>query len=136
MFFLFSTSNNLLFFRFLTNIAKRFIFMMENSPILAVVVPCYKEEAVLHETHKRLSQLFDQMIQAGQICKSDIHFFCQLCQSNLSFCHHHIKIYYYRHNFLAFLKNVIRTIISPIKLSGDFPIYTPLLYQTQTRALC
>ncbi|WP_289144880.1 glycosyltransferase family 2 protein, partial [uncultured Bacteroides sp.] len=41
--------------------------MMENSPILAVVVPCYKEEAVLHETHKRLSQLFDQMIQAGQI---------------------------------------------------------------------
>ena len=29
--------------------------MMENSPILAVVVPCYKEEAVLHETHKPFS---------------------------------------------------------------------------------
>ena len=41
--------------------------MMENSPILAVVVPCYKEEAVLHETHKRLSQLFDRLIQARQI---------------------------------------------------------------------
>ena len=40
---------------------------MENSPILAVVVPCYKEEAVLHETHKRLSQLFDRLIQARQI---------------------------------------------------------------------
>ena len=25
---------------------------MEKSPVLAIVVPCYKEEAVLHETHK------------------------------------------------------------------------------------
>ena len=41
--------------------------MMEKSPILAVVVPCYKEEAVLHETHKRLSQLFDRLIQSRQI---------------------------------------------------------------------
>ena len=40
---------------------------MEKSPILAVVVPCYKEEAVLHETHKRLSQLFDRLIQSRQI---------------------------------------------------------------------
>ena len=41
--------------------------MMENSPILAVVVPCYKEEAVLHETHKRLSQLFDRLIHRARL---------------------------------------------------------------------
>lgn len=41
--------------------------MMETTPLLAVVVPCFQEEAVLHETHKRLSQLFDQLIQAGEI---------------------------------------------------------------------
>lgn len=36
---------------------------MENLPRLAVVVPCYKEEAVLHETHKRLAALFDRLIK-------------------------------------------------------------------------
>lgn len=40
---------------------------MENSPILAVVVPCYKEEEVLHETHKRLSLLLDRLVQSQQI---------------------------------------------------------------------
>lgn len=40
---------------------------MEKSPILAVVVPCYKEEAVLHETHKRLSALLDSLIANRQI---------------------------------------------------------------------
>lgn len=48
-------------------ILQKICFMMEKSPILAVVVPCYKEEAVLHETHKRLSQLFDRLIQSRQI---------------------------------------------------------------------
>ena len=48
--------------------------MMENSPILAVVVPCYKEEAVLHETHKRLSQLFDRLIQAGKFPRKAIYY--------------------------------------------------------------
>lgn len=48
-------------------ILQKDLFYDGNSPILAVVVPCYKEEAVLHETHKRLSQLFDRLIQARQI---------------------------------------------------------------------
>ncbi|MBQ8673416.1 MAG: glycosyltransferase family 2 protein [Bacteroides sp.] len=38
-----------------------------SSPLLAVVVPCYKEEAVLHETHIRLSLLFDRLITDGTI---------------------------------------------------------------------
>ena len=40
---------------------------MKEIPCLAIVVPCYKEEAVLHETHKRLSQLLDQLIEEMQI---------------------------------------------------------------------
>ncbi len=36
---------------------------MENR--LAIVVPCYNEEAVLAETTKRLSRLLDELI-AGQ----------------------------------------------------------------------
>lgn len=41
--------------------------MTEKPLLLAVVVPCFQEEAVLHETHKRLSQLFDQLVQNRQI---------------------------------------------------------------------
>ena len=33
----------------------------------AIVVPCYKEESVLHETHKRLSQLLDRLITEERI---------------------------------------------------------------------
>ena len=40
---------------------------MEKSPVLAIVVPCYKEEAVLHEAHKRLTQLLDLLIAKGNI---------------------------------------------------------------------
>ena len=40
---------------------------MKEIPCLAIVVRCYKEEAVLHETHKRLSQLLDQLIEEKQI---------------------------------------------------------------------
>ena len=40
---------------------------MEKSPVLAIVVPCYKEEAVLHETHKRLSLLLDKLIAERHI---------------------------------------------------------------------
>lgn len=40
---------------------------MKEIPCLAIVVPCYKEEAVLHETHKRLSLLLDQLIEEKQI---------------------------------------------------------------------
>lgn len=40
---------------------------MKEIPCLAIVVPCYKEEAVLHETHKRLSQLLDHLIEEKQI---------------------------------------------------------------------
>ncbi|WP_195669005.1 glycosyltransferase family 2 protein [Bacteroides intestinalis] len=40
---------------------------MKEAPVLAIVVPCYKEEAVLHETHKRLSQLLDRLTTEGRI---------------------------------------------------------------------
>lgn len=40
---------------------------MEKSPVLAIVVPCYKEEAVLCETHKRLTQLLDRLTAEGRI---------------------------------------------------------------------
>lgn len=39
----------------------------ENSLILAVVVPCYKEEDALPETHKRLSILLDRLINEQHI---------------------------------------------------------------------
>mgnify|MGYP001358107219 FL=1 len=40
---------------------------MKEAPVLAIVVPCYKEEAVLHETHKRLSQLLDRLATKERI---------------------------------------------------------------------
>lgn len=40
---------------------------MKEAPVLAIVVPCYKEEAVLHETHKRLSQLLDRLTTERRI---------------------------------------------------------------------
>lgn len=40
---------------------------MKEAPVLAIVVPCYKEEDVLHETHKRLSQLLDRLTTEGRI---------------------------------------------------------------------
>lgn len=40
---------------------------MKKTPILAVVVPCYKEEPVLADTTKRLSTILNQMIEDEQI---------------------------------------------------------------------
>lgn len=40
---------------------------MKEAPVLAIIVPCYKEEAVLHETHKRLSQLLDRLATEERI---------------------------------------------------------------------
>lgn len=40
---------------------------MKEAPVLAIVVPCYKEESVLHETHKRLSQLLNRLITEERI---------------------------------------------------------------------
>lgn len=40
---------------------------MKEAPVLAIVVPCYKEESVLHETHKRLSQLLDRLATEERI---------------------------------------------------------------------
>lgn len=40
---------------------------MKEAPVLAIVVPCYKEESVLRETHKRLSQLLDRLITEERI---------------------------------------------------------------------
>lgn len=34
---------------------------------MAIVVPCYKEEAVLHETHRRLSALLDNLVSGKRI---------------------------------------------------------------------
>ena len=42
-----------------------------NLPILAIVVPCYNEEAVLAETIGRLSNLMDQMIHEQEIISPD-----------------------------------------------------------------
>ena len=36
-------------------------------PRLAIVVPCYKEEEVLPETHRQLSTLLEEMTQTGEI---------------------------------------------------------------------
>lgn len=33
-----------------------------NEPILTIVVPCYNEELVLHETTKRLSEVLEELI--------------------------------------------------------------------------
>ena len=35
--------------------------------VLAIVVPCFNEEAVLHETTKRLSELLDRLVQQGDV---------------------------------------------------------------------
>ena len=35
--------------------------------VLAVVVPCYNEEAVLHETTRRLTELLDRLAQQGAV---------------------------------------------------------------------
>ena len=49
--------------------------MMEKAPILYVVVPCYNEEEVLHETAKRLKQVLAQMTVKEKISeKSKILF--------------------------------------------------------------
>lgn len=40
---------------------------MNELPRLAIVVPCYKEEAVLHETHRRLSLLMDRLTAEQRI---------------------------------------------------------------------
>lgn len=40
---------------------------MKETPTLAIVVPCYKEEAVLHETHRRLSTLLDNLVSGKRI---------------------------------------------------------------------
>lgn len=42
-----------------------------NLPLLAIVVPCYNEEAVLAETIGRLSNLMDQMIHEQEIISPD-----------------------------------------------------------------
>lgn len=36
-------------------------------PVYSVIVPCYNEEAVLHETHKRLTQVLSQMGESYEI---------------------------------------------------------------------
>lgn len=40
---------------------------MNPRPLLAIVVPCYKEEAVLPETNRRLTALLEQLVDEGRI---------------------------------------------------------------------
>ena len=42
---------------------------MENPEILYMVVPCYNEEAVLHETSKQLKEKYESLISRGLISK-------------------------------------------------------------------
>lgn len=42
---------------------------MDNGVNLYVVVPCYNEEAVLHETSSRMLELFEKMTADGLICE-------------------------------------------------------------------
>lgn len=46
-----------------------------NKPIIAIVVPCYNEEPVLHETAKQLNQLIDSLIKNNQISQSSFIYF-------------------------------------------------------------
>lgn len=41
--------------------------MMNTLPILAVVVPCYKEEPVLAETTRRLTAILQEMMDTKEI---------------------------------------------------------------------
>ncbi|SDC17317.1 Glycosyltransferase involved in cell wall bisynthesis [Paenibacillus sp. UNCCL117] len=42
------------------------------APFLTVVVPCYNEESVLHETTARLAAVFDRLVQEQRIAPSSI----------------------------------------------------------------
>ncbi len=42
---------------------------MSQYPKLTIVVPCYNEEAVLHETMKQLSGVLESLIQSKLIAK-------------------------------------------------------------------
>jgi polyisoprenyl-phosphate glycosyltransferase len=45
------------------------------APLLSIVVPCYNEEAVLADTHARLTALRDRLVRAGRISpRSEIVF--------------------------------------------------------------
>ena len=45
------------------------------QPRLSIVVPCYNEEQVLPETHNRLTELLDHMIEGGKITDdSEVYF--------------------------------------------------------------
>jgi polyisoprenyl-phosphate glycosyltransferase len=37
------------------------------APVLGIVVPCYNEEAILHQTHGEISALLKRMIDSGKI---------------------------------------------------------------------
>ena len=39
----------------------------KKGDVLAVVVPCYNEEAVLHETTRRLTELLDRLRAQGDV---------------------------------------------------------------------
>mgnify|MGYP003370798172 CR=1 FL=1 len=40
--------------------------------VLAIVIPCYNEEAVLQETHKTISKKLEQLIDSRSISKTNI----------------------------------------------------------------
>lgn len=48
---------------------------MKKRPILAIVIPCYKEEAVLPETNRRLTALLEQLVDEGRIAPESYIFY-------------------------------------------------------------
>ncbi|MEZ0118373.1 UNVERIFIED_ORG: glycosyltransferase involved in cell wall biosynthesis [Heyndrickxia coagulans] len=48
---------------------------MSQYPKLTIVVPCYNEEAVLHETMKQLSEVLESLIQSKLIAKDSMLLF-------------------------------------------------------------
>lgn len=41
----------------------------KGKAVLAVVMPCYKEEAVLGETNRRLMELLERLTAAGKVAR-------------------------------------------------------------------
>ncbi|MBM7651846.1 glycosyltransferase family 2 protein [Neobacillus cucumis] len=50
-------------------------FFNGNSPVLTIVVPCFNEEAVLHETTRRLTEILDKLIYNNVVSKESTMMF-------------------------------------------------------------
>jgi polyisoprenyl-phosphate glycosyltransferase len=48
---------------------------MISTPTLAIVIPCYNEEEVLPETHRRLAAVIDDLIRGGKVSPTSTVYF-------------------------------------------------------------